>query len=386
MVGSILSGFNSIFIFLVVLSILIIVHEWGHFITAKKLGIEVQRFALGFGPTIFSRKYNGTNYMINAIPLGGYVKMAGDERSECLGKPTEFYSKSVGHRSLVVLNGPVVNFVLAYLSFVLVFMIGYPGQTTRIEYVKPDGPAYIAGIRPGDQVLAIDSKKVYGWLNLETRLEGSSSEEIEVTVLRGDRTIKMAALPRVIERPNLVGRDRMIRDLGINNLPNIIGGVVPKYPAEEAGLMQGDRIVGINEEKINSYDDPINVLNTEIIDLKQDLLEIKKQLAISIADEKRFLKQFDSAKNAVTAWEKKQLLAEGADQSDLVELAAEKIAQYQDERNHFRDCWENQKEIVNGIKEHGFGRRSFPVPPHPDHVIDEAGAQQACGGAVNGAV
>ena len=120
MIGNVLTTFESMLVFLVFLSVLIVVHEWGHFITAKLLGIEVERFALGFGPTLFSRTYNRTTYMINAIPLGGYVKMSGDERSECKGKPGEFYSKSVGSRSLVVLNGPVVNFILAYLSFILV--------------------------------------------------------------------------------------------------------------------------------------------------------------------------------------------------------------------------------------------------------------------------
>ncbi len=147
MIEGIISFFQSTTVFILVLSVLIIVHEWGHFITAKRLGIEVERFALGFGPTLFSKTYNRTTYLINAIPLGGYVKMAGDERSECKGEPGEFYSKSIGHRSLVVLNGPVVNFVLAYISFILVFMIGYPGQSSVIANLVDGGPAHV-GARP----------------------------------------------------------------------------------------------------------------------------------------------------------------------------------------------------------------------------------------------
>src|SRR5262245_46298796 len=99
----ILANIQSVFNFVVVISILIVVHEWGHFITAKKLGVKVERFSLGFGPKLFSWIQGGTEFLVCAVPLGGYVKMAGDERSECKGAPEEFYSKSPGHRALIVL-------------------------------------------------------------------------------------------------------------------------------------------------------------------------------------------------------------------------------------------------------------------------------------------
>jgi len=130
-----ISNIQGTGVFILVLSILILVHEWGHFITAKRLGVEVEEFALGFGPTLFSKFWNGTKYMLKAFPLGGYVKMAGDERSKCTGKPQEFYSKPPGHRALIALNGPVVNFILAYMSFVFVFMLGYPGLSTKISEI-----------------------------------------------------------------------------------------------------------------------------------------------------------------------------------------------------------------------------------------------------------
>ena len=111
----------SILIFIIVLSVLIIVHEFGHFATAKSLGVRVERFAVGFGPKLFSRKLNETEFAVCLIPLGGYVKMAGDERSECKGSPYEYYAHPVGHRALIVLLGPVVNYLLAYLCFCVVF-------------------------------------------------------------------------------------------------------------------------------------------------------------------------------------------------------------------------------------------------------------------------
>ena len=255
MIGNVISNIQSVLVFIIVLSILIIVHEWGHFITAKRLGVEVKRFALGFGPTLFSKVYNGTAYMINAIPLGGYVKMAGDERSECQGKPGEFYSKPVGYRSLVVVNGPVVNFILAYLSFVLVFMIGYPGQSTIITDVKQNGPAAMAGLQEGDKIIAVNGQKVYGWLNLENRLEGQQSDPMEITVLREGEQITKTVEPKIDERPNLVGRTRKIRDLGIDNLSNVIGGLVEEYPAEAAGLQGGDRVIEVDTQAITNWND-----------------------------------------------------------------------------------------------------------------------------------
>jgi regulator of sigma E protease len=131
---TILANLQSTGVFLAVLSILIVVHEWGHFITAKWLGVVVEEFALGFGPKLWSKKHNGTEYMLKLIPLGGYVKMAGDDRTKCTGAKHEFFSKSIGHRSLIVLNGPIVNFILAYICFVFVFMLGYPDLSNKVGF------------------------------------------------------------------------------------------------------------------------------------------------------------------------------------------------------------------------------------------------------------
>ena len=124
MIESFIANIESLGIFLIVLSILVVVHEWGHFITAKKCGVRVERFSLGFGPKLWSKVHNGTEFVVSAVLLGGYVKMAGDERDNCKGTPDEFYSQPIGKRSLIVVNGPVVNFLLAYICLSWVFMIG----------------------------------------------------------------------------------------------------------------------------------------------------------------------------------------------------------------------------------------------------------------------
>src|SRR4051812_2168314 len=110
----------SMLIFLCVLSVLVIVHEWGHFVTARAVGVKVEKFSLGFGPKILSWVRNGTEFMWCAIPLGGFVKMAGDERTEVKGLPEEYYSHPPGHRALIVVMGPVINYLLAYFCFVVV--------------------------------------------------------------------------------------------------------------------------------------------------------------------------------------------------------------------------------------------------------------------------
>ncbi len=250
---SILGGFQSTAVFIAVLSILIVVHEWGHFITAKLQGIKVHEFALGFGPTLWAKEYNETNYMLKLFPLGGYVRMAGDERDKCTGAPYEFYSKSPGQRAAVVFNGPLVNFVLAYFSFVLVFMLGYPGMSTQITEIVSDGPAVATSLQAKDEVVAINGKKIYGWMHLERLLEGESVEPIEVTVNRDGQQISATVNPTIEERPNLLGVPTMYRNIGIGFLPNKVGGVVEGYPADKAGLKMEDVITEIDGQKITNW-------------------------------------------------------------------------------------------------------------------------------------
>jgi len=266
-----ISNIQGTGIFILVLSILILVHEWGHFITAKKLGIEVEEFALGFGPTIFAKYWNGTTYMLKAFPLGGYVKMAGDERAKCTGRPEEFYSKPPGHRALVVLNGPVVNFILAYISFILVFMLGYPGLSTKVSEIIEDGPAQMAGLHSGDSIIAIDDQRVHGWMNLEKKLEGEEVAPVKVTFLRNEQKLTATLIPDIVLKPNMLGRERYVRDLGIGALSNIIGGVVDGYPAQEAGLEEGDQVIEIDGQKIYDW----TSLQENVASSKNDRIVVK---------------------------------------------------------------------------------------------------------------
>ena len=142
---------------IIVIGVLILFHEFGHFLACKKIGVRVEKFSLGFGPKLFGFKKGETEYCLSAIPLGGYVKLAGEDPHEKLkGKKWEFLSRSIGARFLVIITGPLANLVLAFLLFSLIFAVGLPALPTEVGKVLKDTPAERAGLKSGDEIIAID--------------------------------------------------------------------------------------------------------------------------------------------------------------------------------------------------------------------------------------
>ncbi|MBI5415829.1 MAG: site-2 protease family protein, partial [Candidatus Omnitrophica bacterium] len=219
---TIITNLNSIILFIATLSILIVVHEWGHFITAKRLGIKVERFALGFGPTIYSKAYHDTQYMINLIPLGGYVKLAGDERAQCHGQSYEFYARPAGHRALVVFNGPLVNFVFAYLCLFIVFMVGYPDLSTRIGTLLEGYPAQQAGLLAGDQITRVNDEPVESWSALQETISTSTGDGIQLQIQRNGRQVTQVIHPRTEMAQTIFGKYKKTRLVGIRPSEEII--------------------------------------------------------------------------------------------------------------------------------------------------------------------
>lgn len=217
-----MSQVQSFSVFALVLSVLIVVHEWGHFITAKKLGVRVERFSVGFGPKLFSWLFRGTEFLICLIPLGGYVKMAGDERAQCKGTKDEFYSQAPGHRALIVLNGPVVNFISAYACLVLVFMIGYPDLSNKIGKVLEGYPAQEAGLKVDDEIIKIDANKVESWTDVQQNIAQASRDTINITVVRKGQKLELVVSARVEEQKNIFGQMASKRLVGIQPKEEII--------------------------------------------------------------------------------------------------------------------------------------------------------------------
>lgn len=232
----------SLLIFIIVLSILVIVHEWGHFITAKAMGIGVEKFSVGFGPKLFSRMRHGTEFMICLIPLGGYVKLAGDERSACRGTPEEFFSHPPGHRAAVIAMGPLINFVFAYLCFYFIFMTGFPMLAPQIGKIMEGYPAAVAGLREGDRIIRIDSQPVGSWEDIQEYVMNSQGASLRVTLLRNGEELAKTVVPQ--ERPvkNIFGQEERIRLIGIQPQAEII---LVTFGAGESLGKAWDQLTGV---------------------------------------------------------------------------------------------------------------------------------------------
>lgn len=212
----------DVLVFILVLSVLVVVHEWGHFITARLLGVRVEKFSVGFGPKLFSRKRGDTEYMVCAIPLGGYVKMAGDERAACKGDKDEFFSHPVGHRALIVLMGPMVNMVFAYICFYFIFLLGYPTLAAKIGKVLEDHPAAAAGLLPGDRVTRIDDKAIVNWEDLHKYVSTSGGQTLHFTIVRDGQEIAKEIAPKIRSVENIFGQKESVRLVGIQPAEEIV--------------------------------------------------------------------------------------------------------------------------------------------------------------------
>lgn len=185
----------SIIIGLLVLSVIIVVHELGHFIAAKASDVKVEEFALGFPPKLFSFKKGETVYSLNAIPFGGFTKMLGEEDPT---EPRSFASKKPGTRLLILSAGPLMNILLAILLSMVMFAIPHDvvSEPVIIEEVSPGSPAALAGILPADQILEINDREVKSTYDLQRLIQLNLGEEIEITLSRGDELVTTSLVPR----------------------------------------------------------------------------------------------------------------------------------------------------------------------------------------------
>jgi regulator of sigma E protease len=234
-------------IFAFILGLLIIVHEAGHFFMARRLGVRVEEFAFGFGRKLWGWKKGDTEYRICLIPLGGYVKMAGDERSSTKGAHDEFFAKSAGHRALIILMGPVVNFLLAYLCFVAVFMIGKidldatsKALPAKVGKVMAGSAADQAGLKEEDVIVEIDGRKVAGWAEMQDIIMANGGKPLAIVVLRSGDGVSLSVTPKLEITKDLFGRDHDVGRIGIQpRQPDKTDNfVVERYPFPQA-LIKG---------------------------------------------------------------------------------------------------------------------------------------------------
>lgn len=206
----------SVIIFGLVLGVLILVHEFGHFIVSKKLGIRVEKFSIGFGPRLMVRKSGDTEYSLSAVPFGGYVKLAGDSLEEFKHEKDEYLSRPPLERGLVVFFGPFLNYILGFFCFWFIFVAGYPSLTTRVGGVLDDFGAKAAGIMAGDRILSIDGIAVGDWEELQkTVLERGNDTPALVAIDREGKRLALKVEMKKKEVEDTLGQKRNVGLLGI---------------------------------------------------------------------------------------------------------------------------------------------------------------------------
>lgn len=205
--------------FIVVLGILIFVHEFGHFIVARRLGVGVTKFSFGFGPKLLGVKRGETEYLVSAIPLGGYVKLVGESEGDEV--PEDQRARSFSHKPVrvkmaVVAAGPLGNLLFAVLVFWIVFLGGVPALTPKIGDVMPDSPASRAGLRAGDVVVRVGGEAISTWEELAARIRRETGgRELSLTVRRDGKEFTVGVAPEIREGKSIFGEKVQEPRIGI---------------------------------------------------------------------------------------------------------------------------------------------------------------------------
>ena len=202
----------TLIITIIVFGILVTIHEWGHFIVAKRQGIRVEVFSVGFGPMLFKYEWHDTLYAISLIPLGGYVKMAGDEPDKEASERSddEFFAKTPWQRMKVVMAGPLMNYILAFVLFSFVYMVGAPSPTSRVGGGLVDNmPAQRVGVLADDVITAINGREIKYWEELTASIQMSKEDVIHIDILRNELPLHFVITPEMMD-PQGTGRKQKV--------------------------------------------------------------------------------------------------------------------------------------------------------------------------------
>ena len=246
--------------FVVAIGVLVTIHEFGHFWVARKMGVKVLRFSVGFGKSLWTIKAGDdqTEYVLAAIPLGGYVKMLDEREGEVPKADLEraFNRKSVWRRFAIVAAGPVFNFIFAIVAYYLIYLAGVAGIKPIIGEVSNPSPAYSAGVHSQDVILSINGVETPSWEKARFTL-------LEESVDRGAITLSVQGLDKQISDKTLdISGLRLLQDeqidlmgeLGLSmwrpDIPPMIEEVIPEGAAATAGLLAGDKIVSLNGQSV----------------------------------------------------------------------------------------------------------------------------------------
>lgn len=244
--------------FVLLIGVLVFFHELGHFLFAKLFGVKVERFSIGFGPKLLGITRGETEYWLSAFPLGGYVKMLGEAPNSPI--PEEeihraFLHKPVWQRALIALAGPLFNMILAYAVYVGMFAGTHTFGDTKLGIVTVGEPAWNAGLRPGDRVLAIDGKTLDDWDDLRAAIAARPAEPMVITYERDGTSRQTTVVPEHSTQPDVFQEPETRGKIGISlqYVKPSIGVVDAESPAAKAGLRTGDTIVEVNGKPVHAW-------------------------------------------------------------------------------------------------------------------------------------
>ncbi len=246
---------SNVILVIIGVGLLIFVHELGHFLVAKKIGVRVYAFSLGFGPAIIRKKIGETDYKVSLIPLGGYVKLAGEQREESnTGEDWEFMSKKPWQRAAVLVAGVTFNTILAFVAFIIAFKVGVPFISSEIGQTLPGGPAWEAGIRPGDKIARIGNVRDPDFEDIFIAVAlDNSPEGINMEIERDNQTFDVNVVPKY---DAAVGVQRIgIAPASTLEVHKIFTTENTDTPAELSDLHVNDTITKINGNTITTYSD-----------------------------------------------------------------------------------------------------------------------------------
>jgi regulator of sigma E protease len=248
----------SVVYFLLLVGVLVAVHELGHFSAARALGIRVLRLSLGFGPTLAKVSLGGTEYRIGAVPLGGYVRLLGEDPWDEIPEHERhlaFCARPIWQRLIVVFAGPAANLVMPLFIYFFFFLGHTEVPAATVGDVLNGSPAEMAGLRPGDRVLSVDGKGVRTWEAFEAYIDGHAEQAVRVTFARAGEEQSTYVTPRRFVMRRRSGTARAQGLIGVTQapLPPRVGILDPGSPAARAGLKTGDLIISVDGEPVDSW-------------------------------------------------------------------------------------------------------------------------------------
>jgi len=277
---------NRILSLTIVLGIIVLVHELGHYIAARLVGVRVETFSFGFGKRLFGKKIGDTDVRVSLIPLGGYVKMAGEEDYENRDpKPDEFVGKNRAQKILILFMGPFMNFLLAFIILTIINISGveiekYRSEAPVIGYVRAESPAEEAGIQKGDLILSVAGKTIKDWQDLDLTIGSNPNEDLPVVYQRNGEKKETSMRVGVLAQDNM-------NPAGLYwGFQTVIQSLDSGKPAEKAGMKSGDIVLAINGTDVTFFDIKDIIASSEDKPLLFKLQRGEEIVELSVVPEK----------------------------------------------------------------------------------------------------